>query len=55
MLEIERTAEQLATRLYHEAVEQSDAVYHAMRSAADALSRLLDLIVSEKTEADAAT
>lgn len=53
MTEIERAAEQLATRLYHEAVEQSDPIYHAMRSAADALSRLLDLIIPEESDADA--
>lgn len=54
MLEIEGAAEQLAARLYHEAVEQSDAVYQAMRSAAEALSQLLDLMVSDESDADAA-
>jgi hypothetical protein len=55
LLEIERTAEQLATRLYHEAGDHSDPIFHAMRSAADALSRLLDIIVADEAEAESAT
>jgi hypothetical protein len=54
LLEIERTAEQLASRLYHEAGDHSDPIFHAMRSAADALWRLLDIIVADESDAEAA-
>jgi hypothetical protein len=55
LLEIERAAELLASQLYDEAVDQSEPVYHAMRRAADALSRLLDLIVTEESEPQGAS